>query len=115
MLYSLPKIMLECLLLTIVFECLLGFILGVRDKKDLLNIALVNALTNPLVVSISVIINSRYGLQTRHVSMVFLELFALLVEALIYKKVLKFKKINPFILSLLLNACSFIAGLLINI
>jgi hypothetical protein len=43
-----------------------------------------------------------------------LELFAFLVEGFIYKQTLSFKKINPFILSLILNAVSYSSGLLIN-
>lgn len=111
---DLPKIMLECLVWTIGLEVLLAIILGIRKKKDIFNIMLVNILTNPLVVSISVAINIFYGLQARHISMIFLEIFAFFVEAKIYKNVIEYKKINPYLLSLLLNAFSFLVGLIIN-
>ena len=37
---NLPIIMIKCLLFTIAIECIIGYIIGVRDKKDLLNIIL---------------------------------------------------------------------------
>jgi len=42
--------MLLCLFSTIIIEVLVAILCGVRDKKDILNIILVNAFTNPLVV-----------------------------------------------------------------
>ena len=49
--------MCRALVLTIIIEVAVALSLKVRDKKDLLNIVLVNFLTNPLVVSISVFFN----------------------------------------------------------
>lgn len=103
MIYELPKIMLLCLSCTIIIECSLAYLFKIR-KKDLLIVLLVNVITNPLLVSISTCINSFYGLQARNISMIFLELMAFLIEALIYKKVLDNRKVNPYLLSLTLNA-----------
>ena len=47
---NLPLILVRCLLLTIIIELVVALILSVRDKKDILNIILVNVLTNPVVV-----------------------------------------------------------------
>ena len=99
-----------CLLSTIILAIILSFTFGIRSKKDFLNIVLVNILTNPLVVSLSIYINVRYGLEARNNSIIFLELFAIITEGFIYKKVLQYKKINPFLFSLLLNLCSYFIG-----
>ena len=53
---DLPIIMIKCLLITIIIEVLISILLGLR-KKDILNVILVNIVTNPLVVSIPVLIN----------------------------------------------------------
>ena len=50
---DLPKVMLICLVMTIVIECGIAIILGYREK-DLLNVLLVNLLTNPIVSTLPV-------------------------------------------------------------
>lgn len=109
---DIPIYMLKALVTTILLELVLALILGIRSKKDILNIILVNVMTNPIVVSVSIAILFYFGLKIRNISLIFLELFAVLSEGFIYKN-LEYKKINPFILSLILNACSFFIGLLI--
>ena len=107
--------MLIALVLTIIIETLIAFLLfKIKDKKDLLIIMLVNVVTNPLVNSISSYYLYNFGYKARAISMVILELSAFVVEALIYRKTLSNKKINPFILSLILNATSYLTGILIN-
>lgn len=106
--------MFRCLLVTLIIEIIVAFILGVRNKKDFINIVLGNILTNPLVVSISIYINIRYGLSIRDMWIIFLELMAFIVEGSIYYKVLNYKKINVFLLSLLLNLSSYFIGEVIN-
>lgn len=110
---SIVKSMIICLICTLVIEIIFAVILRVRDKKDLLNIALVNILTNPLVVSISLYIHIYYGNYYYRISMIILELLVLFIEGFIYKRVLK-KQINPYVLSLILNASSYGLGLIIN-
>ena len=111
---DLPWMMVKCLLCTIVIEVIFGLIFRIRDKKDILNIVLVNVLTNPIVVSIPVFVMFRYGMQARYIVLIILELLTVLVEGFIYYKVLKYKKINPFVLSLLLNIASYLIGEVIN-
>jgi hypothetical protein len=111
---DLPIIMIRCLLLTIVIEIIVGIIVGVRDKKDFINILLVNVLTNPLVVSLPIYLMIRYGPKARYISLGVLEVLAVLVEGFIYHKVLKYKKINPYVLSLILNLSSYLIGEVIN-
>ena len=111
---NLPIIMIKCLLCTIVIECIIGYIIGVRDKKDILNIILVNIVTNPIVVSIPIYVMLKYGIDARYKVLIVLEILAFLTEGIIYSKVLKTKKINPFIISLILNLGSYFIGEVIN-
>lgn len=112
---NLFAIMGVCLVSTIVIEILVSFFIGVRDKKDVFNVLLVNVLTNPLVVSISYLVNLRYGLFRKNIVLIFLELFAFLIEGFIYKRVLEYKKINGYLVSLILNIISYSLGIVINI
>lgn len=107
---ELPIVMARCLLFTILIELIVALILGVRDKKDILNIILVNTMTNPLLVSVTVYIT--YNRIFNRI--VILELLVVIIEGFTYKKILNFKKINPFVLSLILNASSYFIGEIIN-
>lgn len=112
---ELPLIMLICLSSTIVIELIMSLLLGIRNKKDILNVILVNIMTNPLVVSILMYITYNRLFNTT-ISIIILEILVILTEGFTYKKVLTFDKINPYVLSLILNISSyFISGLLNNI
>ena len=112
---ELPLIMLICLSSTIVIELIMSLLLGMRNKKDILNVILVNIMTNPLVVSILMYITYNRLFNTT-ISIIILEILVILTEGFAYKKVLTFDKINPYVLSLILNISSyFIGGLLNNI
>lgn len=112
---ELPLIMLICLSSTIMIELIMSLLLGIRNKKDILNIILVNIMTNPLVVSILMYITYNRLFNTT-ISIIILEILVILTEGFTYKKVLTFDKINPYVLSLILNISSyFIGGLLNNI
>lgn len=106
--------MIKCLICTIIIEVLVAIILKIRNKKDLLNIILVNILTNPLVVSIPILILIKYGYNARMICLIILEILTVIVEGLIYFKVFNYKKINPFIVSLILNLSSYLIGDIIN-
>jgi hypothetical protein len=109
------KILIVCLLSTIIVEVIVSLLLKVRDKKDILNIILVNIMTNPLLVSITVYINIFYGLKYKNIIIYPLEILVVLVEGLVYKRYIKYKKINPYLLSFILNISSYLIGLFINI
>ena len=111
---DLPLIMLRCLILTIIIEVIIGLILKIKNKKDILNIILANIITNPIVVSIPVYINIKFGLLERNICLIILEILTLFVEGFIYKKVLNYKKINPYLISLILNMSSYLIGEIIN-
>ena len=111
---DIPFIMIRCLLLTIIIELLFSIIFKVKNKKDLLNIILVNIITNPIVVITPIYLNLKYGLVYRNISLIILEILTILIEGLCYKKVLNYKKINPFLLSIILNSLSYSIGEIIN-
>lgn len=111
---ELPFVMIRCLVATIVIELLVAVILGIKNKKDLLNVILVNTLTNPIVASIPVYFNIKYGILQRNISLGILEIVAVISEGYIYKKVFVYKKINPFIVSIILNISSYFIGEIIN-
>ena len=112
---ELPLIMLICLSSTIMIELIMSLLLGIRNEKDILNVILVNIMTNPLVVSILMYITYNRLFNTT-ISIIILEILVILTEGFTYKKVLTFDKINPYVLSLILNISSyFIGGLLNNI
>lgn len=110
---ELPVVMIRCLLSTIIIELLLALILGIRDKKDILNIILVNVMTNPLLVSLTTYITYN-RIFNRILFIIIMEVLVVIIEGFTYKKILKFKKINPYVLSLILNASSYFIGELIN-
>jgi len=109
------KIMIISLFWTIIIEVGLALILKVRSKKDVLNIILVNILTNPVVTSLSFTINIVYGITYRRISMLILESLAVFIEGFIYHKYLNYQKINSYLLSLILNLASYLLGIVINL
>ena len=111
--HDLPMVMLRCLILTIIIECGIALVIGYR-KKDLLNVLLVNVLTNPLLNSVIVYINVYYGLKYRNIALYLLEILVVIVEGFIYQKYLDNRKINGYILSLILNISSYVIGLIFN-
>ena len=111
---NLTYILIRCLILTIVIELIVGLILSIRNKKDIFSIIIVNVITNPIVVLSQSIIRIKTNYTIEVIGIIILEILVVLVEGLIYKKVLKYKELNPFIFSLLLNSSSFFIGELIN-
>jgi len=100
------------LCLTILFEVGFYLLTGKRNKKDLLLVILVNALTNPIVVLLYWIAYFNTNWNTI-IIITPLELFAVITEGYIYKKNAQSIK-RPFIFSLAANALSFTLGILIR-
>ena len=111
---DIPYIMIRCLILTIIIEVIVSLIFKVKDKKDILNIILVNVITNPIVVIIPMYSYLRFGLIYRNISLIILEILTVITEGYCYKKALKYKKLNPYLLSLILNISSYFIGEVIN-
>lgn len=106
--------MIKCLLCTIIIELILAIILKIRNKLDLIYIILVNILTNPIVVTIPILILVKYNYNIAIQTLIILEIITIITEGIIYSKVLEYKKINPFIISLILNISSYLIGEIIN-
>ena len=111
---DLPFIMIRSLVLTLIIELIVALIIKVRDKKDLINVILVNLLTNPIVVSLPILIYINYLGNSQRISLIILEVLTLFVEGFVYSKVLNYKKTNPYLISLILNCSSYFLGEIIN-
>ena len=101
------------LALTIILEFLFALLYGIRNKKDLLLLVLVNILTNPPVV-LGYYLLSYYTLWNEFLIQIPLEILAVLAEAYYYKTYGKDFR-HPLLFSLFANAFSFCMGILLNI
>lgn len=107
---SLPLALLLSLLLTEAVELPLLYLLGFRGN-ELITAALANVATNPAVVFLNHVLGTYTSLPKWLVILV-LEVGAVLIEALIYKKATDRKR--PLVDSLVANAVSYSIGLMIN-
>lgn len=110
---DLPIVILRSLFITLMIEIILAVFLGYRHK-DLVNVFLVNLLTNPILNCIVVAVNYYYGLRCRNITLIVLEIIAVIIEGDIYQKYLIKRKINGYVLSIILNLASFLLGMFIN-
>lgn len=108
------KSLLLSLALTLAIETLVAAILGVRKKKDFLLIALVNIVTNPLLAQTLNILNLAHNRRPAWYFVFLLEAAAVIAEGLLYRNRLHFKKIDPFLFSLILNIVSYFGGSVFN-
>ncbi len=92
---------------TLLFEIPLAWCLGVRGRKDLLAVALINCATNP-VVNFTLSLIPFLGIYAYSVGMlIVLELLSFLVEGIVYRC---FSIKRAFLLSFILNFASFFGG-----
>ena len=110
-------ILIEALALTLVIELTIALILKVRNKCDILFIALINCVTNPLINMIYAGILLFFRIEAdsliSYVVVFVLEIVVWLTEALFFKKLLEYIRMPGMLLSLILNASSFFIGLII--
>ena len=104
---------LKCLIITLLIEIIIGMII-MKDKKYIPMIILVNILTNPLLSSILFYININYGVDLRHIVWIVLEVVVVIVEGVVYMRAFENMKVNPFVLSFILNLSSIILGDLLD-
>ena len=106
------KTYLEPLILTIILETAGAVLLGIRQKKDLFLVVLVNAVTNPLLVVTSLLLMYHMGIETgRIITYAVLEPVVIFTEYLFYRHYLE-EEAAPLLLSVLLNLISITGGLL---
>ena len=99
--------------ITIIIETLLAYLLKIREKEDLLNIVIINFITN-VALNIFIIINTTL-FNKLIINILLLEILIIVVEGIFYKKKLSYKKINPFLISLILNTVSYLFSIIIKI
>lgn len=112
---SLVTVLIVSFTLTVIIELLFAALLKVRSFKDFLNIFLVNLITNPIVVSVINLVDIKCDASIVLYAIIGMEVLAIISEALIYYKVLKYRHLNPIVLSLVLNALSFFIVDYINV
>ena len=102
------------LVLTIIIEVSFSLILGIRNRKDIYSIIFINCVTNIVLNYIMNII--KYFVYSNiliYIILTIFEIVVVLIEYKYYQKNLEYKRINPLILSIILNILSFGTGLLI--
>ena len=101
--------------LTLIIEMSLAAVFRVRTKRGLLIVFLANVLTNPAVVVLCGTLGPYLGKWFLPFQLL-AEAAAVLVEGNVYRQFPKEMKaaLPPFLLSLVLNACSYGTGLLLN-
>lgn len=113
MIYKFVWRILFFLFLTIVVEGSLAFFMK-RRGRELLIVVLANLVTNPIVQSVSGVLTLYFIRRGVYIGLVILEIWAVLTEGFIYKKSLEKRKLNPYVMSLILNVASYLTGLVIQ-
>ena len=99
---------------TIVVEVGVGLVLGYRRFREIGAIALVNLITNPSLNYLLVVNEDRHFFVRNTASLLVLEASVVLVEWGLLALALPYRKrLNLFLLSLLMNTCSCVAGAII--
>lgn len=98
--------------LTELLEFSLGYIIGLRNKKDFILIALVNVMTNPAVVLLNTLIAQETKL-SHFLIVALLETAAFWIEGACYKRNAENIR-RPYLFSFQANAFSYIMGLVIS-
>ena len=101
--------MLTALLLTVLIEAALAFLLGVRTWYGQGIVLLVNMITNPLLNAVLTVVSFYLSPAAYYWFLVPLELLVVFAEGRIYKSMLQIK-MNPYLLSFLLNLGSWLIG-----
>lgn len=104
--------MIKALILTLIIETTILLILGFKSYKIYIICIITNIITN---LSLNIILENVYfeSFLLYAINVIILELFVLIIEAVVYYLYLKHIKKALFI-SLMLNSSSFLIGLLIT-
>ena len=108
--------MLFALLLTVMIETAAALVLKVKTKKDILNIVIINCITNP-ILNIALAAASALTSNKTPLFILFLifEALAVISEYCFYKKRMEYNYINLLLFSFILNGFSFFTGILLRI
>lgn len=106
------KLWIETLILSLslswLIETLVFLVLGIRKRKDLLLLAVLNLLTNPVTVTIYYLQPFHFGFLSWSIQIV-LEILVILTEGSLLCKCMESKK-NPWLASLAANGISYLCG-----
>ena len=96
------------LLLTLIIEIPVAWFLGVKKKKQIMSVVLVNVVTNP-AINYCLIINNRLGpIIKNNIAIAILEILVVLIEGLLLSYIWPQKsKAHWFMISLTINLVSF--------
>ena len=98
------------LIMTVITECIVAVITGVRGKRQFITIVLMNILTNPLINTALHLLSLSGALYC--LAVFILEGAVVFTEGFILKKACYDLPMNPYILSFVLNLSSFMAGVI---
>ena len=101
--------MLTALALTVAIEAAAAFLCGVRTGRGQLVVLLANVITNPLLNAALLLVSFFLSPSLYYWFLAPLEVAVVLAEGRIYQTTLR-PKLNPYLLSFLLNAASFLLG-----
>lgn len=105
--------LLSALVLTVLIELIIAFLLGYRTKSEIIAIICVNLITNP-VLNYLLLLNYHFSIiKAEELLVLFLELSVVLVEWRLLVYALQQKSWQLFLLSLVMNSCSYLIGVLI--
>lgn len=102
------------LALTLILEIACALILGLRSRRALLTVGLVNTVTNPSVVLTLNLIALVTHAPAPWYCIAGLELAVLFAEALLFRLCLIKPPVKPIFLSLIFNTVSYLGGLLLS-
>ncbi len=101
------------LLLTIAIELFVAFLFEYRKKKEIISIVFINAITNP-ILNYLLLVNHHFSIiKSQQLLIIFLEILVVIVEWRILVYALNQKNKKLFVLSLAMNSCSYLIGILI--
>jgi len=111
---SVAVALLTAFALTLLTECGLAYLLGVRPWASLVGIASINLMTNPALGFVMIVVSSlsasRFGILA---TLLTLEIVVILVEWRLLLRVVGRPARRAFALSALLNSASFLVGLVV--
>lgn len=102
------KILLNNLLIVFIIEIPTAVVLGARKPKQIITVTLANVITNPVVVLFNLFV-LLFAVGWSVPAIILSEILAVVAEGLIFSAFKVFKK-NAFLVSLVLNSASFLAG-----
>jgi hypothetical protein len=101
------------LVLTVVLEVLIAILFNYRKKSEISIIVLINIITNPLLNYLLAVNNYFNWLSINIFILILLEIIVVMVEWLFLRYAIRKNSKKLFLLSVVMNATSFIVGLLL--